>query len=178
MREIPGYSLWSDGTTSGAVRAYALWPFVVASVVLALLLAGQLLYHYRGILALDSPGVQIAYAAFGIEIPLPRDPDRISIDASELQAVTLDNDPTAYTGHLQLVVTLKNQATYPQEWPHLEIALADLYDAILTRKVFKPGEYLPADAPTSFASGETLVTLDLSVGELKPSGYRLNLLYP
>lgn len=178
LREIPGYSLWSDGTTGGATRTYALWPFVVASVALALLLAGQLLHHYRGALATGNPGAQTAYAAFGIEIPLPRDPDFISIDASELQAVTTENDPEAYTGHLQLVATLKNQANHPQGWPHLEIALTDAYDAILTRKVFKPGEYLPADAPPAFAAGETLVTLDLAVGELKPNGYRLNLLYP
>jgi hypothetical protein len=178
--EVPGYSLWSDGALGTPARTYALWPFVVASVVLALLLAAQLVYRYRGELAMDSPGIQNAYTAFGIEIPLPRDPDRISIDASELQAVTVgdSDDPAAYSGHLQLVATLKNQAPHPQGWPHLEIALTDAYDAILTRKVFKPGEYLPADAPPAFASGETPVTLDLSVGELKPNGYRLNLLYP
>ena len=180
LREIPGYSLWSDGASRDATRTYALWPFVVASVVLALLLTAQILHRFRGDLALNSPRAQSAYAAFNIEIPLPRNADLISIDASELQAVTVgdSDDPASYSGHLQLIATLKNQANYAQDWPHLEIALTDAYDAVLTRKVFKPGEYLPADAPPAFAAGETLVTLDFAVGELKPNGYRLNLLYP
>jgi hypothetical protein len=180
LTEVPGFSKWSSGISGAPARTYALWPFVVASVILALLLAAQLVYHYRGELARGKPDVQTAYAAFGIEIPLPREVEQISIDASELQAVTEggSDDPAAYSGHLQLTAALKNQASYPQEWPHLEIALTDVYDAVLTRKVFKPGEYLPADTPPDFASGETQITLDLSVGELKPNGYRLNLLYP
>ncbi|MDR1888833.1 MAG: zinc-ribbon domain-containing protein [Zoogloeaceae bacterium] len=180
LTEVPGFSKWSDGIAGTPARTYALWPFVLASVILALLLAAQLLYHYRGELARGKPGVQAAFSAFGIEIPLPREAERISIDASELRPVTEgdSDDPAAHSGRLQLTTTLKNQASYPQEWPHLEIALTDIYDTVLTRKVFKPDEYLPADAPSAFAPGETLVTLALSVGELQPSGYRLNLLYP
>jgi hypothetical protein len=179
--EIPGFSAWSGGMISASSpRTYALWPFVVMSIFFSLLLAAQLAYHYRGDLARGNPGIQNSYAAFGIEIPLPRETARISIDASELQTVADANsdDPTAYNGHLQLITTLKNQASYPQAWPHLEIALTDAYDAVLTRRILKPNEYLPADAPLAFAAGETQVTLDLNVGALKPNGYRLTLLYP
>jgi hypothetical protein len=159
---------------------YALWPFALVSLILALLLATQVAHYHRGELTRKIPAAQGVFEAFGVDIPLPREADRISIDASELRPVTTgDNpDPMAHGGRLQLIATLKNQASYPQAWPHLEIALTDSYDAVLTRRVFSPGEYLPADAPAAFDPGETAITLDLNVGEQNPTGYHMALLYP
>jgi hypothetical protein len=179
LTEVPDYSKWPASPLDTS-QTRAPWPFVLASLILALLLAIQIAYHHRGELVRKMPATQDIFDVFEIEIPLPRETDLISIEASELQPVTEEksNDPTDHSGHLQLISTLKNQANYPQAWPHLEIALTDSYGAILTCRVFKPGEYLPADIPTAFAPGETPIRLDLNVGELRPTGYRMALLYP
>ncbi|MDR2366086.1 MAG: DUF3426 domain-containing protein, partial [Zoogloeaceae bacterium] len=70
-----------------------------------------------------------------------------------------------------------NQSRYLQAWPQLEISLTDSYDNILTRRVFPPVEYLPADAPLAFAPGDAALHLDLDAGNLNPTGYRLYLFY-
>ncbi|MDR2625481.1 MAG: DUF3426 domain-containing protein [Zoogloeaceae bacterium] len=154
-----------------AEAAYPLWPFVLISLLLALLLFFQVVHHYRGELGRQAPVALRLFSAFNINMPLAQEVEWLSIDASELLSRTRP-------GHFRLNATLRNQSRYPQAWPQLEISLTDSYDNILTRRVFAPAEYLPAAAASAaFAPGETQVTLDLDAGDLNPTGYRLYLFY-
>lgn len=174
LTEIPGFSRWAaapleDLAPPPAPRA--LWPFVLASLVLLLALSGQAALHYRGELSRKLPATQPLFERLGLDIPLARETEWISIEASDLHSETTP-------GRLQLAATLQNRARYAQAWPQLELTLTDTYDAVLVRKVFAPKEYLPGDAPAAFAPGDTPVHLSLEAGELRPSGYRLYLFYP
>ncbi|MDD3481610.1 zinc-ribbon and DUF3426 domain-containing protein [Azovibrio restrictus] len=174
LTEIPGFSRWAaapleDLGTPPAPRA--LWPFVLASLILSLALTAQAALHYRGELSRKLPATQPLFEKLGLDIPLAREAEWISIEASDLHSETTP-------GRLQLAATLQNRAPYAQAWPQLELTLTDTYDAVLVRKVFGPGDYLPAAAPASFAPGDTPVRLNLEAGELRPSGYRLYLFYP
>ena len=174
LTEIPGFSRWAAAPLEAMAAPpapRALWPFVLASLILLLTLAAQAALHYRGELSRKLPATQPLFEKLGLEIPLARETEWISIEASDLHSETTP-------GRLQLAATLQNRAPYPQAWPQLELTLTDTYDAVLVRKVFTPKEYLPGDAPAAFAPGDTPVHLSLEGGELRPSGYRLYLFYP
>ena len=170
--EAAGVSRWSDTPpeTIADAAAYPLWPFVLVSSLLAFLLFFQAAYHYRGELGRQSPVALRIFSAFNIRVPLAREAEWLSIDASDLS-------PMTRPGHFQLTATLRNQFRYPQDWPQLEISLTDSYYNILARRVFSAAEYLPADAPPAFAPGDTSLRLELEAGDLNPSGYRLYLFY-
>ncbi|MDR0673688.1 MAG: DUF3426 domain-containing protein [Zoogloeaceae bacterium] len=167
-------SRWSTDASPpvavAAEAAYPLWPFVLVSLVFALLLIFQMAYHYRGELGRQAPVALRIFSALKVDMPLAKEIEWLSIGASGLS-------PMTRPGHFQLVATLKNQSRYPQTWPQLEISLTDSYDNILTRRIFSPAEYLPAAAPSAFAPGEALLQLDLDAGDLNPTGYRLYLFH-
>ncbi|MDR0735340.1 MAG: DUF3426 domain-containing protein [Zoogloeaceae bacterium] len=164
-------SRWSDAPNESAVdAAYPLWPFVLASLLLALLLLFQMAYHYRSELGRQAPITLRIFSAFNIDMPLAKEVEWLSIGAAEFS-------PRTRPGHFQLVATLKNQSRYPQTWPQLEISLTDSFDNILARRVFAPAEYLSAAAPPAFAPGSVELQLDLDAGDLNPTGYSLYLFY-
>lgn len=174
LTEVPGFSRWSASPLEGLAPApapRALWPFVLASLLLVLALILQGAYHFRGELSRQLPTLGKLLGQLGVTVPLARQAEWISIEASDLQA---ENDP----GHLILLATLRNRAAYPQEWPALELTLTDTYDAVLIRKVFQPRDYLPGDAAMAFGPGDTAIRLQLDADGLRPAGYRLYLFYP
>jgi len=155
------------------------WPWVVGSIVAALLLATQAAMHFRVELAAKAPSTRpILIAAcnlIGCQVPLPMEITAIGIDTSDLHP---DND---HPGHLQLLATLRNRAGYAQIWPHLEVSLTDATDRILVRKAIPPADYLPAkQKPESGfpAKGDQLVQLDLQAPDVPAVGYRLYVFYP
>jgi hypothetical protein len=107
-------------------------------------------------------------------VPLPQHTDLIGIESSELEA-----DP-ANDNQITLNALLRNRAPYAQAFPNLELTLNDSQDKPLARRMFRPADYLP---PTeNEASGlppnhELGIKLHLNTTDLKPSGYRLVLLY-
>lgn len=151
-----------------------------AGGVLALaLLLGQLVHVFRAELALAWPAWRPQLEAFcrqfECEIPLPRKPDLVSIEASDLHP-----DPQR-TALLVLSATLKNRAAFAQEYPHLEVTLTDTHDQPMIRRVFAPAEYLAegANVRAGFpANGDVAVNLWLDAGNIGASGYRLYLFYP
>ena len=155
------------------------WPWVVATVVAALLLATQAAMHFRVELAAKAPSTRpILIAAcnlIGCQVPLPMEIAAIGIDTSDLHP---DND---HPGHLQLNATLRNRAAYAQIWPHLEVSLTDAADRILVRKAIPPADYLPAKLKPEAcfpAKGDQLVQLDLQAPDVPAVGYRLYVFYP
>jgi len=186
MTEIPGYSKWSEGaiaqgtTSVDSVAAPASQTtFVVVAGLLALLLAGQAVFHFRSEIAASAPSLQralITYAdLFGTGLPPLRRAEMISIEGSDLQA-----DP-ARRGQLMLLATLANRAPYAQALPLLELTLTDTHDQAVARKVFTPEQYLPdaAAAGTPFAPrSEIALRLPIETRDIAAAGYRLYVFYP
>ncbi|MDP3874458.1 MAG: DUF3426 domain-containing protein [Methyloversatilis sp.] len=153
-----------------------LW--IAGCLLLALVATGQLTYHFRTELALAQPALkplfEQACARIGCSVPAPREPDKVSIEASELTPEP-GREPL-----LRLSALLRNTATFEQEWPHLELTLTDTGDRAVVRRVLTPSEFLPPDARTkSFApASEQTVGVLVDPAESGASGYRLYAFYP
>ncbi|MBK1681840.1 DUF3426 domain-containing protein, partial [Rhodocyclus tenuis] len=186
MTEIPGYSKWSEGTIASPAQAIdSVQPgtsqttFVVVATLLALVLAGQAVFHFRSEIAASAPSMRralVTYAdMFGAGLPPLRHAEQISIEGSDLQA-----DP-ARSGQLLLLATLANRAPYAQALPMLELTLTDTHDQAVARKVFPPEQYLPdptaASAPFAPRS-EIALRLPIETRDIAAAGYRLYVFYP
>ena len=184
--DIPGYSRWSEG---GVVSDLSLappetamrWPFVIAALLLGLALATQLVFHFRSDIVVAFPSLRPAILTLsqaveaGADIPLPRDVDRVSIEASDLQT------DAARGNLLVLNATLRNRAIYEQAYPSLELSLTDTQDIVIARRVFLPAEYLPATTPPGqpfAARSELPLRLWIAAQDIAAAGYRLYVFYP
>ncbi|MBN8455386.1 DUF3426 domain-containing protein, partial [Accumulibacter sp.] len=171
LAEVPG----APSPAERSVRT----TFLVVAVLLACVLAGQLVFHQRGSIAISVPALrpllEALSAAFGSEMPLPRQAALVRIESSDLQA-----DP----GRGKLLVlqaTLRNRAAYAQAYPALELTLTDTRDKAIARRVLLPEEYL---SPAALSDGpfptnaEMEVKLWLEAQQIDAAGYRLYLFYP
>jgi predicted Zn finger-like uncharacterized protein len=154
--------------------ARAIWWAVFA--ILCLLLPIQVLVAYRAQIAelrpALRPAMESACAAFGCEVGLPREAASLRILSSDLQS-----DPDR-PGRIGLLVQLANQGPYRLAWPMLELTLTDVRDTPVARRVFRPEDYLADGGREGIASGqEVSVSLDLDVGEMPASGYRVYVFY-
>ncbi len=146
--------------------------------LLAGALAAQAIYLFRVEISRELPGLRpllvAACAELGCDVPLPRQAEHIGIDASELQS-----EP-GRAGRYTLHVTLKNRATYPIEWPHLELTLTDAGDTPLARRVITPQEWVPLERRKGgFSARDTLsVRLPFENSGPSPTGYRVYVFYP
>jgi len=155
------------------------WLWGLGSLVLAVLLGGQVLYIYRAEIAARSPGIQPLLRqmcdVLQCRVGLPRHIELLGIDSSDLQA-----DPQR-PNVLVLNAALRSRAPVAQEYPLLELTLTDASDQALLRRVFVPAEYLPKGRDVAAgipASGEVALKLNLQVRDIQPVGYRLYLFYP
>lgn len=181
LADSPAYNRWAAGALAdGGASSFAvpparrlLWPFVLVALLLALGLLLQLLLHFRSEVVRWLPAAADYYQQAGISVPLPRNPDLVVIEASDLQA---DNA----RGLFVLQATLHNRATYAQDWPALELTLTDASDNVVARRVMQAAEYLPPlISPEVFpANGEVAVRLWIEARNLGAAGYRLYVFYP
>ena len=149
--------------------------FLLVLIVLALLLAGQLVIHDRDRLAASDPA--LARLVANLCVPLsckaqvPRQIDAIVIDSSSFNRLRGE----AY----RLNVTLKNQALIEVALPALELTLTDGQDQALVRRVFMPSELgtRPVIAASSDWSGSLALALSDNSGS-RVAGYRLLAFYP
>lgn len=161
-------------------RQKPLWPFIAFASVMSVVLTMQAGYHLRTELCNALPGLSPVYESLGIDVPLARQPELISLENSDLQA-------DAGRGMLLLYATFKNRAAYPQAWPMMEVTLTDERENIVARRSFSAHEYLSRndgqavaqnpDAPFA-AHAEISVRLWLEARELGAAGYRVYLYYP
>jgi predicted Zn finger-like uncharacterized protein len=157
-----------------------LW--IGAAALALIVLAGQVTYRFRAELAAAGPGVraplQLLCAPFRCEVRLPRRPELMSIDASELQA-----DPRR-EGLIVLNAVIRNRARFPQDYPALELTLTDESDRPVLRKVLAPGDYLEPAARARMieqglgAGAESALRVYLDTSRARATGYRLYLFYP
>lgn len=181
LAESPVYDRWSAGTLADHrfvsfdedAQKSPLWPYLTAFLLLLLLLAGQLAWHFRTSIVQHLPTLGAAYTALGIDVPLPRDVAMVSIESSDLQS-------DATRGLFVLNASLKNLAGHAQAWPSLELTLTDINDRVVARRILEHGDYLLPDTPkTHFpANGETGVRLWIDAKDIGATGYRLYIFYP
>ena len=114
-------------------------------------------------------------AVVGCAIRPLREIAGLSIDASDLQA-----DP-AHKGLLVLTATVRNRASYPVAFPHLELTLTDAQDQVVVRRALAPAEYAGGTADVGagiVGNGEVAIKLFLDASATTQSGYRVYLFYP
>lgn len=120
-------------------RTRRYWPWLVASAVLMLLLAGQVAWSEREVW-IDSAQVRgwldPLCADFNCKLPLRH-------DASTLLLASRDIRPhPSVPGALIISATLRNAARFAQAFPIVEITLSDLDGKHVAMRRFKPREYL------------------------------------
>ncbi|MEO8409055.1 MAG: DUF3426 domain-containing protein [Propionivibrio sp.] len=181
--EFPTYSKWPDAIAAPASALPAeptlRWTLITVAAFLALLLAGQAVFHWRTEIAAATPALRplllLFSRVFNADLPLPRRVDLVSIDASDLQI-----DP-ARNNLLVLSTTLRNRATFAQPYPALELSLTDTADNAIVRRVFRPAEYLPpriVAAQPFAANAEVAIRLWIEARDVGAAGYRLYVFYP
>ena len=181
--EIPGYSKWAEGFMAGPVALpgdkVGRRPFVLAALLLALALAGQIAFRFRSEIAITTPSLrpllELLSEALDAEVPLPRHVELVSIETSDLQT-----DP-ARGNQLILNAMLRNRANYAQAFPSLELSLTDTQDVAIARRVIPPEEFLSASiaADQPFAANtDVAVRLWIETSDISASGYRLYVFYP
>ncbi len=155
------------------------WPWLVGSLLLLLMLSAQALYFYRVEIAAQLPSLKPALTSYcGLlkcTIPLPKKPELMSIESSDLEADPLQANV------ITLSALLHNRAPHTQAYPSLELSLTDMQDKVVARRTFAPAEYLKTgeDEKQGLAANrEMSIRLRLDTTDLKPSGYKLFLFYP
>jgi predicted Zn finger-like uncharacterized protein len=164
---------------SGSPRPRAHWIWLVFSLIAALALLLQITYRYRSAIAESWPDsrpyLDRACAELHCVVSWPRHLSQVSIDAFALEV------DTTHSNLMLLTATLKNRASFSQEYPTLELTLTDPEDQPLARRVFTPADYLErkTDARAGFpANAELPVKVYLDSREVKATGYGLVLFYP
>ncbi|HEY3076553.1 MAG TPA: DUF3426 domain-containing protein [Burkholderiales bacterium] len=158
------------------------WLWGAAALVAALGIAAQFAYRFRAELAAAAPEAREPLRAFcrplGCEVPLPRRPELMSIDSSELQA------DSRREGLIVLNAVIRNRARFPQDYPALELTLTDEADRPLLRRVLAPRDYLDQArreelVRQGLAGGtEAALRVFLDTSRTRATGYRLYLFYP
>ena len=160
-------------------RATLLWAFLAVLAAAALL--AQVAFRYRTEIAVLVPGARevldSACRPLRCQVPMPRRPELMSIDSSDLQA-----DPRA-DSLIVLNAMLRNRAPFPQEYPALELTLTDDADKPVLRRVLAPADYLDAQRAALAARGiaagaEVTLRVNLDTGPMRATGYRLYLFFP
>ena len=153
------------------------WPWMVGIVLATLVFAAQIAIRFRTEIVVIYPDARPVFtslcATLGCELALPRKPELVGIEASDLHPDS--------GGRLILIATLKNRAPFAQEYPHLELTLTDTSDQPLVRRVISANEYLLPKAPdlTGFgANSELAINLAIDAPGISAAGYRLYLFYP
>lgn len=167
----------SDGAPRGHRLKGLLW--ATALLVLTLLTSVHAAYVYRTDLLASEPALRPWLATLcemlDCDLPLPRQANRLSIEASDLH-------PDAKQGKLfVLTATLKNRAPFAQAYPMLELTLTDTRDQPLARKVLGPADYLAPEHEVNAgfaANADLAIAVWIDAAEVSASGYRLYLFYP
>jgi predicted Zn finger-like uncharacterized protein len=150
---------------------------VGGAVLLALLLAAQLVTGFRNVLAARYPGARpvlnAGCAVLRCRIGLPTQIENLAIETGELSTLGVDT--------YSLNTLLRNQGSLVQAWPSIQLELTDANDKPLLRRVFGPAEYLPQGVSSAAGFGarsEQPVRLNFALTGLKPSSYHMIVFYP
>lgn len=160
-------------------RSVALWGLL--ALLAAAGLAAQIAYRYRTEIAVLAPNMRAslesACRVLRCEVALPRRPELMSIESSDLQADSRRENV------IVLNAVIRNRAPFPQDFPALELTLTDEADRPVIRRVLRPADYLEPGRRASLAQGlapgsEAILRVFLDPSRVRATGYRLYLFYP
>ena len=153
------------------------WAFGV--VFLALVLALQLTYAFRALLAQQYPVLrpilESACANAGCTVPWVNDEAALKLEDSELLEVP------GKPGQIALQARIRNLSPSAQEFPHLELTLTDITGQTAVRRVLRPADYLgraPLQDEVMAPGSEALLSVRIETNRIRPTGYELLLFYP
>ncbi len=154
------------------------WGF--AALLALACLAAQAALHFRTEIAVllpeARPHLAAACAALGCELRLPRRPELMAIESSDLQADARRENV------IVLNAVIRNRAPFAQEYPALELTLTDEGDHAVLRRVLAPADYLQGAAAGRLAQGvapgaEAALRVLFDTSRVRAVGYRLYLFY-
>jgi predicted Zn finger-like uncharacterized protein len=155
------------------------WAWSAGSALLVVLALAQVAWGFATPIAQRMPSLRPALEAFcaraGCALALPRLPDQLFIEASDLQLLDAERP-----NEVLLTVTIRNRAPVAQAFPLLELTLTAAANQVASRKVFQPREYLERGADPARGIGanqDVSIRMYLSTGTLRPAGYRLYLFF-
>lgn len=158
-------------------RSVLVWALLTP--LLALLLAGQAIHHFRDEIAAQwpatKPSLTAACEALGCTVSPLRSRDQIAIEGADLVL-----DP-AHRGLLVLSAVIRNRGSLAVAYPHLELTLTDLKEAAVARRVLLPADYAGGTADLERgipAGGEAAIKLFIDASATAHAGYRIYLFYP
>ena len=173
-----GASAFGFGPVAAATPARR-WPWLLGALLLLLILLAQAAYHYRSVITLRFPETRpyaaVLCATLNCELPLPRSIEQMTIEASDLQADTINSNV------MVLSATLKNRAIVNQQYPSLDLTLTDAQDQPVVRRVLAPQDYLgkAVNVQAGFAGdSEIEIKVYIEGSRVKATGYRLDRFYP
>ena len=159
-------------------RTWMFWLYLILALLLAGLLGLQATYFLRAELVAAVPSTRPALQALcrplNCSVPLPRQLTQAAIAAS-----TLEHDPENKS-RVSLTLLLVNRTGQTQAWPQIMLTLSDVRQAPVAKQVFLPQTYLPKEvnvAAGMAADAEREIRLNLDIGNLVASGYKLSLAY-
>ena len=158
------------------------WLWTLLALLAALALGAQAAYRFRAELLTHLPQARAPLEALcslaGCEV-LPRRLFMMSIDGDELRA-----DP-GREGVIVLTATIRNGASFPQQYPSLQLFLEDEAGKPVVSRVLSPKDYLdpggraaPRIAQGISPKADTLVRVYLLSKGAPATRYRLVLFYP
>jgi predicted Zn finger-like uncharacterized protein len=174
--EEPGFiKKWQQQQRTGRNQRFLMG---IASVILFVGLLAQGAYNFPRQIVTWFPSVEpiLAQACIkmGCQLKLPAQITAVSLESSELQALTSGKNTFALT------LVLANRSQLTQAWPSIELTLNDGNEQAVARRIFMPSEYLASlAAPIKgiAANTEQPVKLYFELAQLKASGYRVYLFY-
>ncbi len=146
-------------------------------IVLALALLIQIAFGLRGMIAAMFPVTHPAIAgickALRCAVPLPRNAERLVLEASDLQFDQVNA--------FELTATIRNRASYAQSFPALLLTMTDERNRPIARRVIHPVEYLgraPITTETIPAGGKVSGRVLISGQSINAAGYEVLVFYP
>jgi len=158
------------------------WLWGLAAFLALVAIVAQVSYRFRAEIGAGFPQTREPLRSFcralGCEMSLPRRPELMSIDSSELQA------DTRREGVIVLNAVIRNRARFPQDYPALELTLTDEGERPVLRRVLAPREYLERNRTDELlregiaGGSEAALRVLLDTSRTRATGYRLYLFYP
>jgi predicted Zn finger-like uncharacterized protein len=159
-------------------RTWKFWLYFILALLLAGLLGLQVAYFLRAELIAVMPSTRSALEALcrplNCSVPLPH-----QLTQSAIAASSLEHDPENKS-RVSLTLLLVNRTGYAQAWPQIMLTLSDVRQAPVAKQVFRPQTYLPKEVNVAAglaADEEREIRLNLDIGNLVASGYKLSLAY-
>lgn len=151
---------------------------VLFSLLLILTAIFQTIYYLRVRVAAEYPQFKpiIVKACEHLKctVGLPKDLNLITIGDSDMQ------EDDNYQSLINFTSVIKNNASYPQAYPNIELTLTNTNDQVEIKKIISAKDYLNDDAALKegmLPNDEKRIKLALYVDDGEVAGYRILLLY-